>query len=64
MCSIGDHEAFKQMDIVNCPFCLERIGNNRHRIIEKSVQFVEDHTLALYCASISVMLAFFHIVLP
>ena len=64
-------------DYIDCPFCLERIGdyepNNRHRMIEKSVQidgnytlaqFVEDHTLFLYYASIWVMLAFFHIVLP
>ena len=64
----GDlHKAISD-DYIDCPFCSERIGdykpNNRRRIIEKSVQFIEDHTLALYCASICVMLAFFHIVLP
>ena len=75
-CNRDLHKAISD-DYIDCPFCSERIGdyepNNRHRIIKKSVQidgnytlaqFVEDHTLVLYCTSICVMLAFFHIVLP
>ena len=66
-CNRDLHKAVRD-DYIDCPFCSERIGdykpNNRHRIIKKSVQFVEDHTLFLYYASIWVMLAFFHIVLP
>ena len=60
-CNRDLHKAIRD-DYIDCPFCSERIGdyepNNRHRMIEKSVQFVEDHTLFLYYASIWVMLAF------